>query len=244
VIVRTLLQFQACESIDEIIVVTREDKLTEVADYCKRYGITKATKILQGGKERAESSAAGVFEADRHSEYIAISDGARPFVTPELISAAVDAARKYGAAAPAVPVKDTIKVAENGVVTDTPDTTGDFKLMTLTRESRYIGEGQGYTSVNDASYVCAIGSTDFASNAVLSSNAYGNTDLLLEILRVIGREIEPVGIKFKPMYSALAGQQYVVEAKPMNKLAVHVTIPALICAVSGIVVLVRRKFRK
>ena len=134
---------------------------------------------------------------------------------------------------------------QNGaVVTDTPDTAGDFKLMTLTRESRYIGEGQGYTSVNDASYVCAIGSTDFASNAVLSSNAYGNTDLLLEILRVIGREIEPVGIKFKPMYSALAGQQYVVEAKPMNKLAVHVTIPALICAVSGIVVLVRRKFRK
>ena len=134
---------------------------------------------------------------------------------------------------------------QNGVIaTDTPDTAGDFKLMTLTRESRYIGEGQGYTSVNDASYVCAIGSTDFASNAVLSSNAYGNTDLLLEILRVIGREIEPVGIKFKPMYSALAGQQYVVEAKPMNKLAVHVTIPALICAVSGIVVLVRRKFRK
>ena len=134
---------------------------------------------------------------------------------------------------------------QNGaVVTDTPDTAGNFKLMTLTRESRYIGEGQGYTSVNDASYVCAIGSTDFASNAVLSSNAYGNTDLLLEILRVIGREIEPVGIKFKPMYSALAGQQYVVEAKPMNKLAVHVTIPALICAVSGIVVLVRRKFRK
>ena len=134
---------------------------------------------------------------------------------------------------------------QNGaVVTDTPDTAGNFKLMTLTRESRYIGEGQGYTSVNDASYVCAIGSTDFASNAVLSSNAYGNTDLLLEILRVIGREIEPVGIKFKPMYSALAGQQYVLEAKPMNKLAVHVTIPALICAISGIVVLVRRKFRK
>ena len=134
---------------------------------------------------------------------------------------------------------------QNGaVVTDTPDTAGNFKLMTLTRESRYIGEGQGYTSVNDASYVCAIGSTDFASNAVLSSNAYGNTDLLLEILRVIGREIEPVGIKFKPMYSALAGQQYVLEAEPMNKLAVHVTIPALICAISGIVVLVRRKFRK
>ena len=130
VLVRTLLQFQACDDVDEIIIVTRADKLTEVADYCRRYGITKATKILQGGKERVESSAAGVFEADRHSAYIAISDGARPFVTPELISAAIDAAKKYGAAAPAVPVKDTIKAAENGVVTDTPDRSKLFAIQT------------------------------------------------------------------------------------------------------------------
>ena len=110
VLVRTLLQFQACDSIDEIIVVTREDKLAEVADYCKRYGITKATKILQGGKERVESSAA--------------------FTTPALITATVDAAKKYGAAAPAVPVKDTIKVAENGIVTDTPDRSKLFAIQT------------------------------------------------------------------------------------------------------------------
>ena len=130
VIVRTLLQFQACESVDEIIIVTREDKLVEIADYCKKFGITKATKILQGGKERAESSAAGVFEADRHSGYIAISDGARPLVSPALITATIDAARKYGAAAPAVPVKDTIKVAVNGVVTETPDRSQLFAIQT------------------------------------------------------------------------------------------------------------------
>ena len=77
-----------------------------------------------------ESSAAGVFEADRHSGYIAISDGARPLVTPELIDATVEAAKKFGAAAPAVPVKDTIKVAENGVVTDTPDRSKLFAIQT------------------------------------------------------------------------------------------------------------------
>ena len=124
------------------------------------------------------------------------------------------------------------------------DTSGDFKLLTLTRENRYIGEGQGYTNINDVSYVCAIGSTEFASNAVLSSNAYGNTDLLLEILREIGREIEPVGIKFKPMYSATAGQQYVLEANPTSKTAVLVALPAVAFAFSGILVLVRRKFRR
>lgn len=130
VLVRTLLQFQACSQIDEIIIVTREDKLEEVAEDCKKFGITKATKILQGGKERLESSAAGVFEADRHSGYIAISDGARPLITPELIAACVEAAKKYGAAAPAVAVKDTIKSAVDGVVTGTPDRSTLFAIQT------------------------------------------------------------------------------------------------------------------
>ena len=134
---------------------------------------------------------------------------------------------------------------QDGVMASTPlDTTGNFKVMTLSRESRYIGEGQGYTSVNDASYVCAVGSTEFASNAVLNSNAYGNTDLLLEVLRLIGREIEPVGIKFKPMYSSAATEQYVLEEQPAKKTAVLVALPLVACALSGIVVLVRRKTRR
>ena len=138
----------------------------------------------------------------------------------------------------------TYQKKDGSIIKDTPDTAGKFKLLTLTRESRYIGEGQGYTNINDASYVCAVGSTDFASNAVLSSNAYGNTDLLLEVLRVIGREIEPVGLKFKPMYSATAGAQQVLEAKPQQKTVILVLIPALTFAFSGIFVWVRRKFRK
>ena len=164
VIVRTLLQFQSCDSVDEIIVVTREDKLAEVAEYCKRYGITKATKILQGGKERVESSAAGVFEADRHSEYIAISDGARPFVTPELITDALNAAKKYGAAAPAVPVKDTIKTADNGVVIDTPDRSKLFAIQTPQVFSADIIKGaltmairEGTPVTDDCSAVEAMG---------------------------------------------------------------------------------------
>ena len=133
---------------------------------------------------------------------------------------------------------------DGAIATDAVDTTGNFRLMTLTRQSRYIGEGQGYTSVNDASYVCAVGSTEFASNAVLNSNAYGNTDLLLEILRVIGREIEPVGIKFKPLYSSVAGEQYVLEAQPLKKTMTLVLLPAVACALSGIVVLVKRRTRR
>lgn len=130
VLVRTLMQFQKCDDVDEIIVVTRADKLVEVADYCKQFEIDKVTKVLQGGKERVESSAAGVFEADRHSEFIAIADGARPLVSPKLISDTLKAAKKYGAAAPAVPVKDTIKTAENGLVTGTPDRSKLYAIQT------------------------------------------------------------------------------------------------------------------
>lgn len=130
VLARTLMQFELCPAVTEIIVVTREDRIVPVADLCREYGITKATKILAGGATRAESAAAGVFQADRHSGLIAIADGARPLVTPELIAKTVEAAKTYRAAAVAVPVKDTIKTAENGVVTGTPDRSSLFAVQT------------------------------------------------------------------------------------------------------------------
>ncbi|MDD6502377.1 MAG: 2-C-methyl-D-erythritol 4-phosphate cytidylyltransferase [Oscillospiraceae bacterium] len=127
---RTLLQFQRCRDIDEIIVVTREERIMDAGALVKQYGLDKVTKILVGGKERVESSAAGVLQANRDSGWIAIADGARPLVTPELISRTVEAARKYRAAAPAVAVKDTIKTAENGMVTGTPDRSRLFAVQT------------------------------------------------------------------------------------------------------------------
>ncbi len=134
---------------------------------------------------------------------------------------------------------------ENGTLTDrVADTAGGFKLMTLSRENRTIGEGQGYTSINDVSYVCAIGSTAFASNEVLSSNAYGNTDLLLSVLRVIGREIVPVGINFKPMYTGEADATNLASYNTTAQTVVLILLPALAFAGTGTVVLVKRKFRK
>ena len=134
---------------------------------------------------------------------------------------------------------------EKGTLTDrVADTAGGFKLMTLSRENRTIGEGQGYTSINDVSYVCAVGSTAFASNEVLASNAYGNTDLLLSVLRVIGREIVPVGINFKPMYTGEADATNLASHNTTAQTVVLILLPALAFAGTGTVVLVKRKFRK
>ena len=110
VLMRTLTALQRAAAIDEIVIAAREDALVDISTLCKTYGITKCSKVVRGGESRC------------HSVLLAVQDGARPLVTPALIDRTVEAAAKCGAAAPAVPVKDTIKtVAEDGAVTGTPD---------------------------------------------------------------------------------------------------------------------------
>ncbi len=138
---------------------------------------------------------------------------------------------------------ETAMVWESG--TQKPlDTLGNQKLITLTCENRYIGEGQGYTNINDVSYVCAIGSTDFVSNQVLSSNAYGNADLLLSVLRTIGREIEPVGLNFKPFYAPEVSSTADIQFNPALAVWILVLLPAVGCTVSCTVVLIKRRIRR
>ena len=114
VLARTLLVFQDCELVDEIVVVTRMEKLEEVAELCKKYRIEKASKVICGGATRMESALAGVSEVKKKAKLIAIHDGARPLVNVELIENTVRAAAKYKAAVPAIKSVDTLKLAEDG----------------------------------------------------------------------------------------------------------------------------------
>ena len=130
------------------------------------------------------------------------------------------------------------------------DTRGDYKLMTITRENRTFSEGRGYTTVDQVTYVCAIGSTEFASNGILGSNAYGNTDLLLETLRAIGKEMEPIGIDFKPMYdstmtqeSAETGELVFTREGLVAWTLVLVALPAVGFTLAGVILLVKRRTR-
>ncbi len=121
VIAHTLKALQASDCIDEIVVVTRYESLQEVADICHNYGITKTSKVVLGGKTRTESSLMGVSNADERAKYIAIHDGARPFLTDKLIERVVHSAQQHDAAAPAIAPTDTVRVLNSkGVVTETP----------------------------------------------------------------------------------------------------------------------------
>ena len=122
VLARTLTALERAELVDEIIVATREQDLMEVSDLCHTYGISKCTKVVCGGEARAHSVLRAALEASPDTELLAVQDGARPLVTPELIDRVIRAAVRCAAAAPAVPVKDTIKkVKDGGAVESTVD---------------------------------------------------------------------------------------------------------------------------
>ena len=119
---RTLTALQLARRIDEIVVAAREEDFLEISRLCRTYGITKCTKVIRGGESRAHSVLLAALEAGEDMELLAVQDGARPLVTPELIDAVAEAAARTGAAAPAVAVKDTIKsVREDGTVAETLD---------------------------------------------------------------------------------------------------------------------------
>ena len=130
VIVYTLRAVQAAPSVGEIILVTREDLIVPMSQLCQDYAISKVTKVVRGGPSRTQSVRLGTLEVSGDAQVIAIHDGARPFVSAEVIERAVAQAMETGAAAPAVPVKDTIKVAHDGVVESTPDRACLFAVQT------------------------------------------------------------------------------------------------------------------
>ena len=122
VLVRTLMVLQKTERIDEIVVATREEDLVEISALCRTYGITKCTKVIRGGETRAHSVLLAALEASPDVKLLAVQDGARPLVTTEVIERVIGAAVRCGAAAPAVPVKDTVKeVRDGGAVERTVD---------------------------------------------------------------------------------------------------------------------------
>ena len=130
VLVHTLRVFQRCPEISEVVVVTREDLLLDVSQVCKAFALDKVTKVVVGGSQRALSVLAGLRETRQESDLIAIHDGARPLVTDEILQETVARAAVTGAAAPAIPVTDTIKRVEEGFAVDTVDRSTLFAVQT------------------------------------------------------------------------------------------------------------------
>ncbi len=116
----SMLAFEQCEDIAEIIIVTKPENFASIRQTAKTMGITKLSQIVEGGDTRQQSVMQGLRVISKETQYVAIHDGARPLVKPEHIAKVIKDARVFGGATLGVPVKDTIKIVDDGLITDTP----------------------------------------------------------------------------------------------------------------------------
>lgn len=116
----TMSAFQKCESVREIVIVAREQDIPDIKKEAEAAGISKLAACTTGGATRQESVINGIRCISKDTEMVAIHDGARPLVRPEHIEKTIRDARIFGGATLGVPVKDTIKTVDDGIITDTP----------------------------------------------------------------------------------------------------------------------------
>ncbi|MDR1157956.1 MAG: 2-C-methyl-D-erythritol 4-phosphate cytidylyltransferase [Oscillospiraceae bacterium] len=129
-LVHTLRALEACPDIDEVVVAARPDALETISAFVLRFGLSKVRHIVHGGDSRAHSVLNGLLAVSPSAALAAVHDGARPLATPALISRTVRLAAKTGAAAPAVPPKDTVKEVHLSRVLSTPDRSGLMLVQT------------------------------------------------------------------------------------------------------------------
>lgn len=168
ILARTLRIFEDAPFVDRIVPVIPADEIA----FCReqvidRYGFRKVSEIVQGGKERQQSVLNGLRSLDgsaAEDDIILIHDGVRPFVPPSVVQRSIDVAREYDGALVAVPVKDTVKVVTDGVVTDTPSretlwlaqTPQTFRYGVI-RAAHEIADAEQFLGTDDASLVERLG---------------------------------------------------------------------------------------
>ena len=165
VIAHTWQQFEQADCIGEIVLVVRDGLQSTFAELGAKYGFKKPFRVAAGGAERQDSVWNGLQVISPQATLVAIHDGARPMVTPELIAATLAAARESGAAVAAQRVTDTIKESEDGLTitrhlerarlwaVQTPQT---FRVDLLMKAYQHV-EKKNLAVTDEASAVEAIG---------------------------------------------------------------------------------------
>lgn len=125
----TLEVFSACDAVDEIVlVIDAKEKQLCYNLVLNNMNQNKPIKIVNGGDERQQSVQRGLRKLHDSTDIIVIHDGARPFVTCEMIENCIKGANKYGAVSLGVPIKETVKTVDDE----------EFVINTLNREKIWI----------------------------------------------------------------------------------------------------------
>jgi len=118
VVVWSLLAFEQCADIDQIVLVVKKEQMNAIRSAANMFGISKLSKIVPGGLRRQDSVKAGLDVMDPDTRVVCVHDGARPCVKPALISETVKAAKRYGSGVCASRVTDTIKQVTKSMLVD------------------------------------------------------------------------------------------------------------------------------
>ena len=175
VLERSVRAFDECPEVDELVIVTGAsgENAQRAAARCK-----KPVRLVKGGSTRAESARSGVAAA--HGRLVAVHDAARPFVSQSIIADTIAAAARCGAAAPAVPVKDTIKQAKGGDGKTVPE--GCMVENTPDRSTLYAV--QTPQCFDRAAYLAALDELDEASARLVTDDC--------SLFELTGRPVELV----------------------------------------------------
>lgn len=165
VIVRTIKQFEECSFINEIVIVARKDEIEFYEEFKSSYNFKKITDVVEGGETRQKSVLLGFEAIFEKSKYVAIHDGARCLVTPEMIENVFSEAYIHGSAAAAEKSKDTIKKSDdNNFIFETIDRKYLWHAQTpqvfkadIYRAAAYIAKKNDYTATDDCMLVENIG---------------------------------------------------------------------------------------
>ena len=112
VLLRTLRALDEAALIDEIVVAVSPERLEEIAALCAGANVKTPLRVVEGGGSRTQSVLLAALAAGDSCELLAVHDGARPLILPEQVDDMVRLGQRTYAAAPALPVTDTVKVAD------------------------------------------------------------------------------------------------------------------------------------
>ena len=167
VLARTLSAFQKCAAIRDIVLVCREQDIMPYTELAKAFSIDKLCTVTRGGETRTESVLAGITAAPENAVLVAVHDGARPLISPDLIAHTIATLKgniDCDGAVVAHPAVDTLKVVENGVIVGTPDRRVFWNAQTpqvfragIYRRAHASALSDGFMGTDDSSLIERLG---------------------------------------------------------------------------------------
>ena len=165
ILAMTVEKFDEHPYIDEIFLILKKGEEAQVTDILSKLSLKTPLRYVFGGMERQDSIRNGLSELPSHCDIVLTHDGARPFISKELITKSIEGVLTTGASVLAVALKDTVKVSEDGrMVSFTPNRKTLFAAQTpqvffkgLLLRAYAVADQEGYTGTDDCSLVEKIG---------------------------------------------------------------------------------------